>query len=118
MKKNKIFNLISRVEQNPFADLRKANNGGGYAQPRIDFTFKGVKGFISDTSCGDFGDRVEIVFGNKEYILDSVSRDYIEYSDFSKFNHSDIEAVKAIKEHTGYRILFKEEIEKWEKNII
>ena len=109
-KMKKEFNIIKRIEQNPFVNSRKANNGGGYLQPRIDFTFKGVKGFISDTSCGDFGDRVEIVFGNKEYVLDSVSRDYIEYSDFSNKKHSDIEAVKAIKEHTGYKVCFKEDI--------
>ena len=110
MKKNKIFNLISRVEQNPFADPRKANNGGGYSQPRIDFTLRGITGFINDTSCGDFGDRVEIVYGNKEYYFDSVSKDYIEYSDFSKFNHSDRQAVKGIQKYTGYKIAFKEEI--------
>ena len=116
-KMKKEFNIIKRIEQNPFVNLRKANNGGGYLQPRIDFTFKGVKGFISDTSCGDFGDRIEIVYGNKEYFYDSVSREEEEYSTFSNKKHSDIEAVKAIKEHTGYRILFKEEIEKWLKYI-
>ena len=110
MKKNKIFNLISRVEQNPFADPRKANNGGGYSQPRIDFTLRGITGFINDTSCGDFGDRVEIVYGNKEYFYDSVSRNYIEYSDFSNKNHSDRRAVKEILKYTGYIIRFKEEV--------
>ncbi len=108
----KEFKIINRVEQNPFADPRKANNGGGYFQPRIDFTFKGVKGFISDTSCGDFGDRVEIVYGDKVFFIDSVSRDYIEYSDFSKFKKSDRQVVKKIKENTGYNIVFKEEIKK------
>ncbi len=110
MKKETVFNLNSRVEQNPFADPRKANNGGGYSQPRIDFTLRGIRGFISDTSCGDFGDRVEIVYGNKEYYFDSVSREYIEYSDFSKIKSSDRQAVKEIKEYTGYKIRFKEEI--------
>lgn len=108
----KDFKLISSVEQNPFANPMKANNGGGYSQPRIDFTLRGIKGFINDTSCGDFGDRVEIVYGNKEYYLDSVSKEYIEYSDFSKFKRSDIQAVKEIKKYTGYKILFKEEIER------
>ncbi len=110
MKKDKIFNLISKVEQNPFVNPRKANNGGGYSQPRIDFTLRGIRGFISDTSCGDFGDRVEIVYDDKEYYIDSVSREEEEYSDFSKFKHSDIQAVKEIKEYTGYKIRFKEEI--------
>ncbi len=112
MKKDKIFNLISWVEQNPYADPRKANNGGGYSQPRIDFTLRGIKGCINDTSCGDFGDRVEIVYGNKEYYFDSVSRERTEYSDFSKFKDSDVQAVKEIKEYTGYKIRFKEEIKK------
>ncbi len=112
MKKDKIFNLISWVEQNPFVNPRKANNGGGYSQPRIDFTLRGIKGCIINTSCGDFGDRVEIVYGNKEYYLDSVSREYIEYSDFSKIKSSDRQAVKEIQEYTGYKISFKEEIKK------
>ena len=106
----KEFNIINRVEQNPFADPRKANNGGGYLQPRIDFTFRGIKGFINDTSCGDFGDRIQIVYGDKEYFFDSVSREEEEYSTFSKFKHSDRQVVKKIKEYTGYKILFKEEI--------
>ena len=106
----KEFKLISSVEQNPCANPMKANNGGGYSQPRIDFTFRGIKGFINDTSCGDFGDRVEIVWGNKEYFLDSVSKEYSIYSNFSKFKPADLEAVKKIKEFTGYKILFKEEI--------
>ena len=110
MKKDKIFKLNSRVEQNPFANPRKANNGGGYSQPRIDFTLRGIKGCINDTSCGDFGDRVEIVYGNKKYYFDSVSREEEEYSTFSKFNHSDKQAVKEIKKYTGYIIRFREEI--------
>jgi len=109
-KMKKEFKIIDWVEQNPFADPRKANNGGGYSQPRIDFTLRGIKGFINDTSCGDFGDRVEIVYGNKEYYLDSVSKEYIEYSDFSKYKDNDRQAVKEIEKHTGYRVLFKEEI--------
>jgi hypothetical protein len=112
MKKETIFNINSRVEQNPFADPRKANNGGGYSQPRIDFTFRGIKGFINDTSCGDFGDRVEIVYGDKKYYFDSVSKEYVEYSDFSKFKHSDRQAAKEIEKYTGYKILFKEEMRK------
>ena len=110
MKKEKIFKINNRVEQNPFADPRKANNGGGYSQPRIDFTLRGKKGFISDTSCGDFGDRIQIVYGNKEYFIDSVSRDYIEYSDFSNKKHSDRLVVKEIRKYTGYKITFKEEV--------
>ena len=110
MKKDTIFKINNRVEQNPFADPKKASNGGGYFQPRIDFTLRGIKGCINDTSCGDFGDRITITYGNKEYFLDSVSRDYIEYSDFSKFKHSDRQAVEEIKKYTGYKIAFKEEI--------
>ena len=108
MKKD--FKIIRRIEQNPFANPARANNGGGYSQPRIDFTFRGIKGFISDTSCGDFGERLEIVYGNKVYYCDSVSGGNIEYSDFSKFKHNDIQVVKEIEKHTGYRIYFKEEL--------
>ena len=108
--KLKRFNIISRVEQNPFVNPLKANNGGGYHQPLITFTFNGKTGSISDTSCGDFGSRINIVYGSKEYFIDSVSREYTEHSDFSKFNHSDRLAVREIKKHPGYNVCFKEEI--------
>ena len=108
-KMKKEFKIIDWVEQNPFVEPTKANNGGGYSHPRIDFTFIGKKGFINDTSCGDFGDRIEIVFGDKVYYCDYVGGN-IEYSDFSKYKHNDRQAVKEIEKHTGYRVLFKEEI--------
>ncbi len=106
----KDFKLISSVEQNPFANPMKANNGGGYSQPRIDFTFRGIKGFINDTSCGDFGDRIEIVYGEKSYYCDFVSQKNLEYSDFSKYKDNDRQVIKQIRNHTGYSVLFKEEI--------
>lgn len=50
-------------ETNEFADPEKANNGGGYSQPSIEIVFSdGVKCFINDTSCGDFGTRVSACF--------------------------------------------------------
>ena len=106
----KDFKIINWVEQNPFVDPTKANNGGGYSQPRIDFTFKGIKGFINDTSCGDFGERLEIAYNDKIYYCDYVSGNNVEYSDFSKVKDSDI--VKEIEKHTGYKIYFKEELKK------
>ena len=109
-KMKKEFKIINRVEQNPFVNPLKANNGGGYHQPLITFTFNGKTGSISDTSCGDFGSRINIVYGSKEYFIDSISREYIEYSTFSKFNHSDRQVVNEIKKHTGYKVCFKEDI--------
>ena len=106
-KMKKDFKLISSVEQNTFANPTKASNGGGYSHPRIDFTYKGKKGFINDSSCGEFGDRLEIVFGDKVYYCDYVGGN-IEYSDFSKYKDGEI--VEEIEKHTGYRVLFKEEI--------
>jgi hypothetical protein len=105
-----IFKEIKWVEQNPFVDPLKANNGGGYHQPLITFTFNGKTGSISDTSCGDFGHRIQIVYGDKEYYYDSVSREYIEYSTFSKLKHNDRQVVNEIKKHTGYKVCFKEDI--------
>lgn len=107
-KMKKEFKIIEWVEQNPFVEPTKANNGGGYSQPRIAFTYKGVKGFINDSSCGEFGERLEIVYGEKSYYCDFVSQKNLEYSDFSKYKDNDI--VKKIKDNTGYRVLFKEEI--------
>jgi hypothetical protein len=105
----KEFKIIDWVEQNPFVDPTRSNNGGGYSQPRIDFTFKGLQGFINDSSCGEFGDRLEIVFGDKVYYCDYVGGN-IEYSDFSKYKHNDRQVIKQIRNHTGYSVLFKEEI--------
>jgi hypothetical protein len=109
-KMKKEFKIIDWVEQNPFVDPTRSNNGGGYSQPRIDFTYKGKKGFINDSSCGEFGERLEIVYGDKVYYCDFVSQKNLEYSDFSKYKHNDRQAVKEIRNQTGYKIYFKEEL--------
>lgn len=64
--------LVEESQQNPFYDPAKSNNGGGYDQPyyRYEDSNNKVKVEISDTSCGDFGSRIDIVFlVNDELIL-------------------------------------------------
>lgn len=45
-------------------DTSKSRNGGSYHQPDYHFTYEGTKGFLSDSSCGDFGGRFELNCGD------------------------------------------------------
>ena len=52
---------LKKEEQNRFADINTANNGGGYSQPKYEVSFNdGTVIIIDDTSCGDFGKRIYI----------------------------------------------------------
>ena len=81
---NQNFKILEVREQNPYADPMKANNGGGYSQPCITFIFNGVIGSIDDTSCGEFGVRYLVKFGEKAYSVDAMGNGKEEYSSFSK----------------------------------
>jgi hypothetical protein len=105
MKNN--FKISKIEEQNPYVDSSKSINGGGYSQPFIEFTFNGVKGSITDTSCGEFGDRFSVEFKGKEYSLDTVGREKEEYSSFSKDCLEDRLLSKHLEE-VGYPISFLE----------
>ena len=61
----KEIKIISTKETNAFANPAKANNGGGYSQPKIEFLYKGEMGTFTDTSCGEFGTRYEVKIGSK-----------------------------------------------------
>jgi len=50
------------TEQNPFADIRKSNNGGGYSQPLAKFKMGSHILTIDDSSCGDFGRRYTVSY--------------------------------------------------------
>ena len=68
--------LLEDREQNSFFDERKQNNGGGYHQPLVKYSFEyNDKNFTlvyDDTSCGDFGCRynVSIYDQNNKTIYD------------------------------------------------
>lgn len=47
-------------ETNPCADSRTANNGGGYSNPEIAVRVGNDLFIIEDTSCGDFGSRIDV----------------------------------------------------------
>lgn len=92
--KNLLMNLQSE-ETNAFADPAKANNGGGYSQPYHTFTFKGVKGSFSDESCGDFGKRYGVSYGDKSYEYNTMDFGGYETSDFDESDRDFLEAFKA-----------------------
>ena len=113
MKKNQRsnFEILEVREQNPYADIEKSINGGGYSQPYIEFTFNGVKGSIQDTSCGEFGIRFIVEFGEKVYSLDTMGNGKEEYSSFSKNCSEDNLLSERLKE-AGYPISFSEDLSK------
>ena len=106
---NQNFKILEVREQNPYADPMKANNGGGYSQPCITFIFNGTKGSIQDTSCGEFGIRYFVEFGEKVYYLDTMGREKEEYSSFSKNCSEDNLLSERLKE-AGYSINFLEDL--------
>lgn len=64
-------------ETNPFANLEKANNGGGYSQPcgGASVLLRSGKYLIVnyyDYSCGDFGTRKEISFEIDDIIYSAI----------------------------------------------
>ena len=106
MKKSN-FKIINIKEQNSNADTMKAMNGGGYSQPFIEFIFNSVTGSIQDTSCGEFGVRYLVKFGEKSYSVDTIGNGNEEYSSFSKDCLEDRLLSKQLKE-VGYPISFLE----------
>ena len=105
----KNFKILEVEEQNSFFDSGKSCNGGGYSQPFITFVFNGVVGSIQDTSCGEFGERYFVQFGEKSYSLDTTGIENEEYSSFSKNCLEDKLLSKQLKE-VGYPISFLERI--------
>ena len=106
MKNN--FKILNVREQNPNANSNTSINGGGYSQPLITFVFNGTTGYIDDSSCGDFGERIHIEYKDKSYCVDAVGRENEEYSSFSKECLEDKALAKHLKE-AGYSISFLED---------
>ena len=109
MKRENNFKILKVEEQNPYTDIEKSLNGGGYSQPCITFTFNGVKGKINDTSCGEFGIRFLVEFGEKSYSVDTIGNGNEEYSSFSKNCLEDRLLSKQLKK-AGYSINFLEDL--------
>lgn len=106
--KKSMFKILNVREQNPNADSTKAMNGGGYSQPFIEFTFNNITGSIQDTSCGEFGVRYLVKFGEKAYSVNTVDNGEEEYSSFSKECLEDRLLSKHLEE-VGYPISFLED---------
>lgn len=85
------INLIECQELNSFVDVDKANNGGGYSQPKITysgyFNNRSIVVTITDTSCGEFGSRysVEVYYKNTvtKYYYNSMNNHVEEYGNIS-----------------------------------
>jgi len=57
-----MIEILSQKNTNPFYDERNSRNGGGYVQPTtVCRNSTGYTMTIDDTSCGDFGRRVNVV---------------------------------------------------------
>ena len=102
-------------ETNPFADPEKANNGGGYSQPSIELEFiDGVKCFINDDSCGDFGTRISVCFksGAGSWVANwGTMEDHYESEIPENLFR---EHIQLINDQYGYRIPTKEQCAQWE----
>ena len=101
-------------ETNEFADQDKANNGGGYSQPSIELQFiDGVKCFIDDFSCGDFGTRISACFqiGSDKWIANYGSMENRYESEIPEELFS--KHIKLIENRYGYHIPTKEQCAQW-----
>ena len=58
----KEFRIINTDQTNPHYEEKKAIDGGGYHQPLYEFVLGAKAGYLEDTSCGAFGQRIDLVF--------------------------------------------------------
>ena len=83
--------LLEETELNDYYDSSRSCNGGGYHQPSYSFEHGNVKLSYDDTSCGDFGSRLDITLttshGVFTYFLDSVNN-YQEYAELKYDNNT------------------------------
>jgi len=100
-----LIKILKIEERNPYADPDKCNDGGGYFQPLITFEYNGKIGTIDDASCGDFGRRYFIEFGNKYYNYDGISYPIIEETNFTEEDYQFIDTFN--KMFWKYRIYHK-----------
>ena len=73
--------ILEEIEQNPSADVSRCNTGGGYFQPYIKglirFKNKSLQFVLSDTNCGDFGNRYTLDIYDQNNIIYSNSVDEV-----------------------------------------
>lgn len=97
-----MIKILKEIEQNEFYNPRYSNNGGGYSQPYYEFEINGEKGSLSDTSCGDFGDRWELTIGKKQAYYDGVGRREF----WTDFTEEDAELAEEIHDFFGIWIIY------------
>lgn len=109
----KSYKMINSEEQNDFYDPRKSNNGGGYHQPYYEYELethdnKIIRLEVDDTSCGDFGKRINIrVYDENDDRIacayyGSMLKENDKYSSFEKDNELHLEIIEILDE-CGYR---------------
>ena len=105
-------NNVTTMECNEFYDVERCHNGGGYSQPKtvIDFD-DGTTMTIYDTSCGEFGSRVNVEYEDCGEILAECGYgsmvDY-PFSTFEREKHGEL--LEHVYNLTGYRLITVEDI--------
>lgn len=78
---------MGQEETNSFFHPDRQNNGGGYSQPRYEFSILDGKteleGVVHDRSCGDFGTRVYAEVDGIQALFGSMVKGSL-YSDFPR----------------------------------
>ncbi len=89
------------VDENDY-DPEFSRDGGSYRQPHTVIEFSdGSVMEIDDSSCGDFGSRIDVRCGDRAAHYGTMLSDQEFWSDF---HESDIPMLRAVYERTGYRI--------------
>ena len=83
------IDTIKYEEGNDMYNPDLCHNGGGYHQPSIEIeTISGMKLFIEDASCGEFGERVWMTLSIHGVELGSCKFDSIDGDYYSSFHRS------------------------------
>lgn len=115
-----MIKVLSTIESNPFYDINRSNNGGGYSHPEITFEYNGITGVYHDTSCGDFGERYKIEWNGKSFELDEVQRGTHPEKNYfynSSFTEKDREFINEFSKKFGKKIWTVDEVAEWDEYI-
>lgn len=104
---------IEIKEQNRFFDEEKQSNGGGYHQPEVVFSKGDIRGVIDDSSCGDFGHRIEGRIWKRDKIITQLRYNTMENEPeiwlVLKRGETSILQIKKLLEEVGYSFILRDE---------
>lgn len=110
---------IKEEETNEYYDPDKSRNGGGYHQPLITVTLvSGIRIAILDTSCGEFGARVDITMSMDDTRFGYCSIDSMNGYELESTFDKDIElhrVAKSVIDYLGYgwAFYYKQEVDEY-----